>query len=145
MPLRFDLAPFEKLHIGRSVLTNYDGRTQFTLDGDTPVLRAKDVLDAGRAGSPIERLYVCVQQMYLEEDAAKYQGAYLSMAAQSMSADPAVASDLQAVERLLTDGDLYKALKLLKRLLPPALFAVVHEEPASYKPRGRRSGSSSTG
>lgn len=140
MPLRFDLGPLEKLYIGRSVLTNFDSRTQFMMEGDTPILRAKDVLDPDSAVSPIERLYVCVQQMYLEEDTQKYQETYLALAAQSMLAEPAIAGDLQIVDRLLTDGDGYKALKSLKRLLRPGLFVAVRSDSERCVPHARRPG-----
>ena len=74
MPLRFDLGPFEKLFIGKSVLTNNGDRSMFIVEGDTPILRARDVLTPEQAVSPSEKLYRCVQQMYLEEDNIKYKG-----------------------------------------------------------------------
>ena len=49
MPLRFDLGPFEKLYIGKSVLTNNGDRSMFIVEGETPILRAKDILIAARA------------------------------------------------------------------------------------------------
>ena len=45
MPLRFDLGPFEKLRIGRSVISNSDGRAFFAVEGDMPILRDKDFLE----------------------------------------------------------------------------------------------------
>ena len=68
MPLRFDLGPFEKLFVGKTILTNGGERTMFVVEGEGPILRAKDVLSAQLAATHLEKLYCCVQQMYLEED-----------------------------------------------------------------------------
>ncbi len=59
MALRFDLRPFEKLLIGGAVLTNADSKATFIIDGDVPVLRGKDEINAG---SPrrLRRSYICV-------------------------------------------------------------------------------------
>ena len=43
MPLRFDLGPFEELHIGRCMITNSHERSLFAVEGDMPILiRAGD-------------------------------------------------------------------------------------------------------
>jgi len=54
MPLRFDLGPFEKLFIGKSVLTNNANRTMFVVEGETPILRARDVLTPEKAINAVE-------------------------------------------------------------------------------------------
>jgi hypothetical protein len=46
MPLRLDLGPFEKLHIGKTVLLNSHERAYFAFEGDVPIMRGKDVLQA---------------------------------------------------------------------------------------------------
>jgi flagellar biosynthesis repressor protein FlbT len=117
MPLRFDLGPFEKLFIGKSVLTNTGHRTMFMVEGDAPILRARDVLTAEQAVSTLEKLYRCVQQIYLEEDIAKYQGSYLALAAQTISEYPACYAELQTSGDLIKSGQHYKALKELKKLI----------------------------
>jgi flagellar protein FlbT len=117
MPLRFDLGPFEKLFIGKSVLTNTSHRTMFLVEGDAPILRARDVLTAEQAVSTLEKLYRCVQQIYLEEDIAKYQGSYLALAAQTISEFPACYAELQTSDGLMKSGQHYKALKELKKLI----------------------------
>ena len=117
MPLRFDLGPFEKLFIGKSVLTNNGDRSMFIVEGDTPILRARDVLTPEQAVSPLEKLYRCVQQMYLEQDAPKYQSSYLALAAQTISECPACYAELQISDGLIKSGQHYKALKELKKLI----------------------------
>jgi flagellar protein FlbT len=117
MPLRFDLGPFEKLFIGKSVLTNNGDRTMFIVEGDTPILRARDVLTPEQAVNSLEKLYRCVQQMYLEEDIAKYQDSYLALAAQTISECPTRFAELETADHLITTGQHYKALKELKKLI----------------------------
>jgi flagellar biosynthesis repressor protein FlbT len=117
MPLRFDLGPFEQLFIGKSVLTNGGDRTTFIVEGNTPMLRGRDVLMPDQAVTTLAKLYRCVQQMYLEEDIAKYQGSYLALAAQIISELPDCCAALQASDGLIKNGQHYKALKELKKLI----------------------------
>ncbi|WP_407179675.1 flagellar biosynthesis repressor FlbT [Bradyrhizobium sp. STM 3562] len=122
MPLRFDLGPFEKLYIGRSVLTNSRERTRFVLEGDTPVLRAKDFLQPSVAINSLEQLYCCIQQMYLEAAPAGYQGSYLRLMVEATKDQPTLCTELNAVDGLVTGNQYYKALKDLKKLIRPSAF-----------------------
>ena len=99
------------------MLTNGGNRTKFVIEGDTPVLRSRDVLSPEQAVSAFEKLYHSVQQMYLEEDTAKYQGSYLRQAARALSEFPDCYADLQAVDGLIKSGQHYQALKELKKLM----------------------------
>ena len=117
MPLRFDLGPFEKLFIGKSVLTNHGDRTTFVLEGEIPILRAKDVLSPQLAATSLEKLYCCVQQIYLEEDMEKYRGSYLALAVKALSENPNLRVDLGAADQLVKSGQFYKAIKGLKKLI----------------------------
>ena len=128
MPLRFDLGPFEKLFIGKSVLTNNGDRTMFIVEGETPILRARDVLTAERAVNALEKLYRCVQQMYLEEDTQKYQGSYLALAAQAISECPTCYAELNIVDQLIKSGQHYKALKSLKKFVRQEDFSTSKTE-----------------
>ena len=65
MPLRVELKPFERIVIGQSVITNSETRATFLIDGEVPILREKDILTAETANTPVKRIYLCVQQMYL--------------------------------------------------------------------------------
>jgi flagellar biosynthesis repressor protein FlbT len=135
MPLRFDLGPFEKLFIGKSVLTNNGDRTMFIVEGETPILRARDILTPEQAVSAVEKLYRCVQQMYLEEDTEKYQGAYLALAAQTISECPAHYAELRIADQLIKSGQHYKALKSLKKLVRQEAFSFSKTESEGQMPR----------
>jgi flagellar protein FlbT len=124
MPLRFDLGPFEKLFIGKSVLTNNGDRTMFIVEGVTPILRARDVLTPEQAVNAVEKLYRCVQQMYLEEDAEKYQGSYLALAARTISEFPACLPELRIADQLVKIGQHYKALQTLRKLIGQEAFSL---------------------
>ena len=119
MPLRFDLGPFERLFIGKSILTNHGDRTTFVMEGESPILRAKDVLSPQSATTSLEKLYCCVQQMYLEEDVEKYRGSYLALVVEALSENPNLQVDLQAADHLVKSGQYYRALKSLKKFVRP--------------------------
>jgi flagellar biosynthesis repressor protein FlbT len=140
MALRFDLGPFEKLFIGKSVLTNNSDRTMFIVEGDTPILRARDVLTPERAINAAERLYRCVQQMYLEEDTQKYQGTYLALTAQTVSECPARHAELRIADQLIKSGQHYKALKSLKKLVRQEAFSLSKTESEGRIPRAATRG-----
>ena len=132
MPLRFDFGPFEKLRIGRSVISNSHVRAFFVVEGDMPLLRDKDFLEPERAENSLQRLYCCIQQMYLEEALEKHQGAYLELGVQTVAADPALYPEIQLAHQLVMDGQYYKALKRLRRLIGERAFVVDRSEPTSY-------------
>src|SRR5271168_2750477 len=135
MPLRFDLGPFEKLFIGKSVLTNNGDRTMFIVEGETPILRARDVLTPERAVNAVEKLYRCVQQMYLEEDTQKYQGSYLAPAAQTISEFPACYAEIEAADQLIKCAQHYKAFKSLKKLIAQEAFSLSKAESEEHLPQ----------
>ena len=122
MPLRFDLGPFEELHIGRCMITNSHERSLFAVEGDMPILRGKEFLPETAARTPLEKLYRCIQQMYLEEAYDKYQGRYLQLAAECLRNDPTLSAELEAGDQLIRAGDFYRVLKSLKKLIPADAF-----------------------
>jgi flagellar protein FlbT len=132
MPLRVELGPFEQLFLGKSVLTNYHDRTMFVIEGDIPVLRARDVLSPNLAVSSVEKLYYCVQQMYLEEDMGNLS--YLALVRKTISENSNLGGEIQTALQLIARGQHYKALQGLKKLLRPEKFAVSKNKPAGYAP-----------
>ena len=95
MALKIELRPFERIVIGESVITNSETRTHFFIEGDAPILREKDILTAETANSPVKRLYLCVQMMYLEKDIPKYQELYMGFVKDLLEAVPS----FQAADR----------------------------------------------
>nr|WP_210312148.1 flagellar biosynthesis repressor FlbT [Afipia massiliensis] len=117
VPLRVELKPFERIVIGQSVITNSEHRATFLIDGDTPILREKDILTAETANTPVKRIYLCVQQMYLEDDIPKYQELYLGFVRDMLEAVPSSREHIEAASNHILNGDLYKALREIRKLM----------------------------
>jgi len=117
MPLRVELKPFERIVIGQSVITNSDTRTTFLIDGDAPILREKDILTAETANTPVKRVYLCVQMMYLQNDIPAYQELYLGFIKELIEAVPSFRETIEATSNLILSGNLYKALRELRPLI----------------------------
>jgi len=135
MALRFDLAPFDELHIGKCVIKNSHERALFVVNGEIPILRSKDVLSPALAESALEKLYCCVQRMYLDETHEELQGSYLMLAAGSLKEDPSLYAALYAADQLISDRKYYHALKGLKRLIRGEAFEVQRSPSDRYAPR----------
>ena len=135
MTLRFDLGPFEELHLGKCVIKNSHQKALFVLEGEIPIVRGKDFLPEESIRFPIDSLYHCVQQMYLEEAYEKYQGSYLQFAAQTMKEDPTIHSYLETADQLIRSGNFYKALKGLKKLVRADAFITYRAPSENYVPR----------
>jgi flagellar biosynthesis repressor protein FlbT len=128
MPLRVELKPFERIVIGDSVIVNSNTRARFIVEGDAPILRERDTVTAETADTPAKRLYLCVQTMYLKNDAIRYRASYLACMNELRRALPDVAGQAEAVDRHVTEGALYKALKEIRALIERETCAVVQAE-----------------
>ena len=117
MALKVELKPFERIIIGESVITNSETRTHFLIDGEAPILREKDILTAETANSPVKRLYLCVQQMYLEKDIPKYQELYMGFVKDLLEAVPSFRPQIEASSKLILSGSLYNSLKEIRKLI----------------------------
>ena len=117
MALKVELKPFERIVIGESVITNSDTRTTFLIDGDAPILREKDILMPEAADTPIKRLYVCVQMMYLEKNIGKYQEKYLNLLQELLLAEPGCRKPMEVASKLILSGSLYGSLKEIRKLM----------------------------
>ena len=117
MALKIELKPFERIIIGESLITNSDQRTRFVIEGNAPILREKDILTADNANTPIKRIYLCVQMMYLENDIAKYQDTYFEFVKDVLAAMPSSRKQIEAASNHILSGAFYKALKDIKKLM----------------------------
>jgi flagellar biosynthesis repressor protein FlbT len=117
MPLRVELKPFERIVIGESVIINSGVRTCFLIDGEAPILRERDTVTAETANTPAKRLYLCVQTMYLKNDVARYRDSYLGLIKELREALPGARDLIDAADKHVADGALYKALKEIRKLM----------------------------
>jgi flagellar protein FlbT len=116
MPLRVELKPFERIIIGETVIINSGTRTSFLIDGEAPILREKDTVTAETANTPVKRLYLCVQTMYLKNDIPRYRAAYLGFLKDLREAIPGSRDAIDAINNHISGGALYKALKEIRKL-----------------------------
>jgi flagellar biosynthesis repressor protein FlbT len=115
--LKIELKPFERIIVGESLITNSDQRTRFIIEGNAPILREKDILTAETANTPVKRIYLCVQMMYLENDIAKYQELYFDFVKDLLAAAPSCRKQIESASNHILSGSFYKALKEIKRLM----------------------------
>ncbi len=117
MALKVELKPFERIIIGESLITNSETRTTFLIEGDAPILREKDILTAEKADTPVKRLYLCVQMMYLENDIPKYQEMYFNFIRDLLEREPSFRESIEKASKLILSGSLYHSLKEIRRLI----------------------------
>jgi flagellar protein FlbT len=117
MALKVELKPFERIIIGQSLITNSDARTRLLISGEAPILREKDLLTAETANTPVKRLYLCVQMMYLENDIPKYQDLYMSFVKDLLEAVPSFRKSIETASNLIVSGSLYNSLKEVQKLI----------------------------
>src|SRR5260221_13563229 len=117
MALRVVLKPFERIIIGQSVITNSETRTTFLIDGEAPILREKDILTAETANTPVKRLYLCTQLMYLENDIPKYQDLYMGFVKDLLEAVPSFRPSIETASKLILNGSIYGSLKEIRNLI----------------------------
>jgi flagellar protein FlbT len=117
MALKVELKPFERIIIGQSLVTNSDARTRLLIDGEAPILREKDILTAATADTPVKRLYLCIQLMYLENDIPKYQDLYMGFVKDLLEAVPSFRKSIETASKLILSGSLYNSLKEIRKLI----------------------------
>jgi len=117
MPLRVELNPFERIVIGETVIINSGTRTSFLIDGEAPILREKDTVTAETANTPVKRLYLCVQMMYLKNDVQRYRTSYLGFIKDLRESLPGARQQIDAANAHVSSGALYKALKEIRKLM----------------------------
>jgi flagellar protein FlbT len=117
MALKVELKPGERILIGDSVITNGEQRTRFLIEGTTPILREKDIMTAEQANTPAKRIYLAVQLMYISGDPMKHHQVYFSLMQDILQAAPSAGKYIANINNQILTGDLYKALKLAKKLI----------------------------
>lgn len=117
MALKVELKPGERIIIGNSVVTNADQRTRLMIEGDTPILREKDILTSERANSPAKRIYLSVQLMYLSREPRQHHDTYFSLVSDILKAAPTTWPYIESINNHILTGEMYKALKAAKKLI----------------------------
>jgi flagellar protein FlbT len=137
--LKIELRPGERVMLGDCVVTNHDQRTRLLVEGNAPILREKDIMSEGRADTPAKRIYLAVQLMYTSRDPATYHELYFKLVREITQAAPSMWPLIENINNQILTGDLYKALKEVKKLIAYEGKLLAHaQSPQSL--RGRRQG-----
>jgi flagellar protein FlbT len=117
MALIIDLKPGEKILIGSAVITNDRQRTRLHIEGDTPILREKDVMKEEDATSPCKKAYFLIQCMYLADDPSTYHNKYFETIKEIQHAVPKLSFFFLSINEKIIAGNYYKALKEANELI----------------------------
>lgn len=117
MALKVELKPGEKMIIGNCVITNSDQRTKLFLEGSAPILREKDILTPATADTPAKSVYLAIQIMYVDQSTEKLQRNYFELVNDIVRAAPSTLPLIDQINNEILTGDLYKALKIAKKLI----------------------------
>ena len=139
MALKVELKPGERILIGDCVVTNSDQRTRLLIEGAAPILREKDIMTAERADTPAKRIYLAVQLMYTSRDPQLHHELYFSLMRDIVQAAPSTWQFVQTINNHILTGEMYKALKEIKKLIAYEEELLAH---ATRGPSLRKSGKS---
>lgn len=131
MPLRIELAPYEKVYIGRSVISNSHERAMFMIEGTAPLLRGRDYF-ATEPATAAEALYVALQHGYLTDMTCASRPEVIRALHALRAEHPSVAD---AIAASLDKGDCYRALKSLQRVIARHRFPSEWKKPDGYLAR----------
>ncbi len=99
------------------MVTNGDRRKRLTIEGVAPILLDKDIMTARRANSPAKRIYLAIQRMYTGRRSREDFATYLRLSREILAAMPDMQPFIDALNKRILTGDLYKALKEASKLV----------------------------
>lgn len=117
MGLKVELKPGERFILGDCIVTNGDQRTRLLIEGQSPILREKDIMTAEQADSPAKRVYFVVQLMYTSRDPIAHHETYFTLMRELVQAVPSTWPHIEAISNHIMAGEMYKALKRAKSLI----------------------------
>jgi flagellar biosynthesis repressor protein FlbT len=117
MGLKVELKPGERFILGDCIVTNGDQRTRLLIEGQSPILREKDIMTAEQADSPAKRIYFVVQLMYTAHDPVGHHETYFTLMRELVQAVPSTWPHIEAISNHIMAGEMYKALKSAKHLI----------------------------
>jgi len=104
MALKVEMKPGERMIIGDCIITNSDQRTRLLIEGDTPILREKDILTAETANTPAKRIYLAVQLMYLSRDPCAHHETYFALMRDILEAAPSTWRYIESINNHILTG-----------------------------------------
>ncbi len=117
MALKVELKPGERIILGECVITNTDQRTRLLIDGQTAILREKDILTSEQADTPAKRIYLAIQLMYTSKEPRAHHEVYFALIRDILGAAPSMWPHIESINNHILTGEMYKALKDAKKLI----------------------------
>jgi flagellar protein FlbT len=131
LALKLSLKPGEQLLIGSSrVIVVSEATCTIIVEGDAPVLRAEEAIGPEQAVTLLQKLHLCLQQMYLTGDIKAHHDAYFGLTQALLVQQPHLDGWISDINRMLIEGALYRAVKAASKMSKqreagsPMLFAV---------------------
>ena len=104
--------------IGGAVVTNGNGKSEFLVENNVPILREKDILSEHDADTPCKRIYFVIQLMYIDEKKlTEYHNTYWSLVRDIVAAAPSTLILIDQISEQILGSRYYQALKLAKNLI----------------------------
>lgn len=119
MPLKINLKKNQKIIINGAVLENNNSRAiSFTLLNSTAILRDTEILTAQEAVTPASRIYYALQCMYiLPESEVEHKKNFETFLKDYEAAAPSAAEIVASIREEVSQGRLYKGLRLVRQLI----------------------------
>lgn len=118
MGLKITLKPNERMIIGGAVVANGNGKSEFLVENNVPILREKDILSEHDADTPCKRIYFVIQLMYIDEKKlTEYHNTYWSLVRDVVAAAPSTLALIDQISEQILGSRYYQALKLAKQLI----------------------------
>lgn len=117
MALKVELKAGERFILGNCLITNSAQRIQLLIEGDTPILREKDIMTAKQANTPAKRIYFAIQLMYTGGDPIPYHETYFVLMRDLLQAAPSTWPHILTINNHILAGEMYKALKSAQALI----------------------------
>jgi flagellar biosynthesis repressor protein FlbT len=117
MALKVELKAGERLIVGDCIITNTDQRARLLIDGETPILREKDIFTPETANTPAKRIYLAVQLMYLSRNPCNHHETYFQLMRDIVQAAPSTWPYIENINNHILTGQMYKALKQARKLI----------------------------
>ena len=139
MALKVELKAGERLIVGDCLITNTEQRARLLIEGDTPILRERDILTPETANTPAKRIYLAVQLMYLSRNPRDHHEVYFDLMRDIVQAAPSTWPYIENINNHILTGEMYKALKHARKLI------AYEQELIEHATRNRRLPNSSEG
>lgn len=117
MALVIDLKPHERIIIGTALITNDNARTRLHIEGESAILREKDIMREEEADTPCKKVYLAVQLMYLSSEPETLYDLYFDLVRDVQNAAPSTATFFMKINDFIRANQYYKALKETKNLI----------------------------